>query len=129
MTNRYEGVDHMQHDDGMQGGGFMLGLLAGAVIGTGLGMLFAPKPGAELRNTLSEQANDLASNASKQYRKAAATANQYAERGRDLYNTAREVVNRGADQAEQYARDATENVSDRVSSFSASISAPEVPRS
>jgi len=35
---------------------FALGLLAGAAIGVGLGMLFAPKEGAELRRDLAKRA-------------------------------------------------------------------------
>jgi gas vesicle protein len=37
------------------GGSFLMGLLAGTVLGAGLGMLFAPKAGSELRSQLSSQ--------------------------------------------------------------------------
>ena len=46
--------DRFEREDG--GGSFLMGLLAGTVLGAGLGMLFAPKAGAELRNQVSEQA-------------------------------------------------------------------------
>ena len=39
--------DRVEREDG--GGSFLMGLLAGTVLGAGLGMLFAPKPGAEVR--------------------------------------------------------------------------------
>ena len=46
--------DRFEREDG--GGSFLMGLLAGTVLGAGLGMLFAPKAGSELRNQISEQA-------------------------------------------------------------------------
>jgi gas vesicle protein len=42
------------------GQSFVIGLLAGAVVGAGLGMLFAPKSGSDLRNTITDQAGSLA---------------------------------------------------------------------
>jgi gas vesicle protein len=52
------------------GGSFMLGVMAGTVLGAGLAMLFAPKAGSELRSQLSEQAGELAKRAQEGYRKA-----------------------------------------------------------
>ena len=49
--------DRIEKED--TGGSFLMGLLAGTVLGAGLGMLFAPKAGAELRNQLTEQAGRL----------------------------------------------------------------------
>ena len=51
--------DRFEREDG--GGSFLMGLLAGTVLGAGLGMLFAPKPGSELRTKLDEQAGKLRS--------------------------------------------------------------------
>ena len=42
--------DRLEREDG--GSSFLMGLLAGTVLGAGLGMLFAPKAGSELRNQL-----------------------------------------------------------------------------
>jgi gas vesicle protein len=88
-----------------------MGLLTGTVLGAGLGMLFAPKAGSELRNQLSEQAGNLAHTASDGYRRATETAGQWAsqgrEVGRDLYERAREAVGRGTDEAQRYVREAT----------------------
>ena len=53
--------DRVEREDG--GGSFLMGLLAGTVLGAGLGMLFAPKAGAEVRKQLSEQATRLRSTA------------------------------------------------------------------
>ena len=85
------------------GGGFMMGLLTGTVLGAGLGMLLAPKAGAELRGQLGEQARHLGSVASEQYKKASETANTWAEKGRDYAGQARDAVAKGAEEARGYA--------------------------
>jgi gas vesicle protein len=111
------------------GGGFVIGLLTGTVLGAGLGILFAPKAGSELRNTLSERAGGVANKAQEGYRKAAESAGQWAEkgkevagdwaeRGKEVYDKAREVVSRGAAEAQTYVDDAAGAVS-RVSSETA----------
>lgn len=53
-----DGDDRFETEKG-SGGNFVIGLLAGTVLGAGLGMLFAPKPGAELRSQLTDQANSV----------------------------------------------------------------------
>src|SRR3954447_17092282 len=100
-----DGYDRFENK-GNAGGSFVMGLLTGTVLGAGLGMLFAPKSGSELRNQLSEQAGNIANTASEGYRKAAENAGQgaqsgkdaageWAERGKDMYDKARDAVNRG----------------------------------
>lgn len=99
---------------GSGGGGFVVGLLAGAAIGAGIGMLLAPKSGAELREQLSGRANDLAEKASQQYRRASGVANDLAERGREMYGTARDAVNRGTKEAQRYVRETADSISDEM---------------
>ena len=72
MANGYDRSDN----EGNGGSGFVMGLLTGTVLGAGLGMLFAPKAGSELRGQLTEQANNLASQASDGYRKAGVAASE-----------------------------------------------------
>jgi|SRR3954451_20230214 len=79
--------DRFEREDG--GGSFLMGLLAGTVLGAGLGMLFAPKPGAEMRNKLSEQAGKLRSTAADGYQQATGKVTQIVDRGRDAYDRAR----------------------------------------
>ena len=105
-------------DDDGNGGSFVVGLLAGAVIGAGIAMLFAPKPGREFRRDLGEQADKFATDASKTYRrasdgaaewarKASDAAGDVAERGKEFYNQAREAVAKGADEAQRYRQEAS----------------------
>ena len=56
MADRYDRFD----TEGGRASSFVLGLLTGTVLGAGLGMLFAPKAGSELRRQLSDQAGSLA---------------------------------------------------------------------
>src|SRR5215208_1433841 len=114
MADGYDRFDN----EGSGGGSFVMGLLTGTVLGAGLGMLFAPKAGAELRGQLSEQAGNLANQASEGYRRASESAGQWAEkgreaagdwadRGRDMYGKAKDAVSRGTDEAQRYVREAT----------------------
>lgn len=66
-----------------------MGLLAGTVLGAGLGMLFAPKPGSELRTRLTEQAGKLRSTAADGYQQASGKVTQIVDRGREAYDRAR----------------------------------------
>lgn len=79
MANEYD----YEHAGG--GSGFVVGLLTGTVLGAGLGMLFAPKSGTELRGKLSESASHMG------------------ERGREIVNRARDAVSRGTEEAKRYA--------------------------
>jgi gas vesicle protein len=101
-----DGYDRFDNEGG-GGGSFVMGLLTGTVLGAGLGMLFAPKAGSELRGQLSEQANRVANQASEQVRRAGETASDLADRGREMYDKARDALSRGADEAQRYVRDAT----------------------
>ena len=127
-----DGYDRFENE-GSGGGSFVMGLLTGTVLGAGLGMLFAPKAGSDLRNQITEQAGSLASTASEGYRKATEAAGEsyrkateaagdgyrkaseaagdWANRGRDVYDKARDAAAKGADEAQQYVRDTAASVS------------------
>ncbi len=79
--------DRFEREDG--GGSFLMGLLAGTVLGAGLGMLFAPKPGSEMRTRLSEQAGKLRTTAADGYQQATGKVTQMVDRGREAYDRAR----------------------------------------
>jgi gas vesicle protein len=99
MADSFDRYDN----EGQGGGGFMMGLLTGTVLGAGIGMLLAPKAGNELRGALGEQARNLGSKASEQYRRASESAGGWAEKGRDIVGQAREAVARGAEEARGFA--------------------------
>ena len=94
MANEFE------KDEG--GSGFVVGLLTGTVLGAGLGMLFAPKKGSEIRGHIADGANTVSRTATDGYRKAADTASSIAEKGRDLYGRARDAVSCGAEEVKRY---------------------------
>jgi gas vesicle protein len=96
-----DGYDRFENEGGSGGGSFVMGLLTGTVLGAGLGMLFAPKAGSELRGQLTEQAGNLANSAQEQYRKASEAAGDLADRGREMYDKARDAVSKGAEEAKQ----------------------------
>ncbi len=104
-------------DQNEGGGGFLMGLLAGTIIGAGFGLLFAPKGGSELRGQLSDQANNWAEAASDGYRRARHTASDLMDKGiemgRQMQDRARTAVARGTEEAERYARAA----GDRADAF------------
>lgn len=79
--------DRFEREDG--GGSFLMGLLAGTVLGAGLGMLFAPKTGSELRSQIGEQAGRLRSTATDTYAQASEKVSQIVDRGREAYDRAR----------------------------------------
>lgn len=82
--------DRFEREDG--GGSFLMGLLAGTVLGAGLGMLFAPKAGTELRHQLTDQAGKLKATANDTYHQATDKVGQIVDRGKDAYDRARTNV-------------------------------------
>ena len=87
--------DRFEREEGS--GSFLMGLLAGTVLGAGLGMLFAPKAGTELRGQLGEQATRLRDSATDVYGSASEKVTQMVDRGRDAYDRARSAGAAGTD--------------------------------
>jgi gas vesicle protein len=86
--------DRFEREEG--GGSFLMGLLAGTVLGAGLGMLFAPKAGSELRSQLGTQLADgtgrIRDVADQGYQQATDKVSQMMDRGREAYDRARSSV-------------------------------------
>ena len=102
--------DRVEREDG--GGSFLMGLLAGTVLGAGLGMLFAPKAGAEVRKQLSEQASRLRSSATDTYNQASEKLNQTYSQASEKVNQASEKVSQIVDRGrEAYERAKTQTPS------------------
>jgi gas vesicle protein len=108
MADGHDGFDNESNGNG--GGSFVIGLLTGTVLGAGLGLLFAPKAGSEIRSQLSEQATQLANTAAEGRRRASETAGDLANLGREMYGRARDAVTRGTEEAQRYVRDASDGV-------------------
>src|SRR3954468_23353361 len=93
--------DRFEREEG--GGSFLMGLLAGTVLGAGLGMLFAPKAGSELRSQLGSSLSDgtgrLRDVADQTYSQATDKVSQMVDRGREAYDRARSSVSDMASQA------------------------------
>jgi gas vesicle protein len=89
--------DRLEREEG--GGSFLMGLLAGTVLGAGLGMLFATKTGSELRSQISEQAGKLRSTANDSYHQASEKVGQIVDRGREAYDRARSNMTTGSSPA------------------------------
>src|SRR3954470_17351834 len=102
MADSYDRFDN----EGNGGGSFVMGLLTGTVLGAGLGILFAPKSGSDLRNQLTEQAGNLANSASDGYRRASEAAGDWADRGRELADRGRDLVDKAKDAVSRGAEEA-----------------------
>src|SRR3954466_14332700 len=93
--------DRFEREEG--GGSFLMGLLAGTVLGAGLGMLFAPKAGSELRSQIGSQLSDgtgrLREVADQTYSQATEKVSQMVDRGREAYDKARSSVSNMASTA------------------------------
>jgi gas vesicle protein len=98
-------TDRVEREDG--GGSFLMGLLAGTVLGAGLGMLFAPKAGAETRKQLSEQATRLRSTATD-------TIHQASDKLSQVSQQASEKLNQVSQQASAKVSQTSEKVSQIV---------------
>ena len=62
--------------EGWEGGGFLLGALAGALVGAGVALLLAPKSGAQVRSELSSGFTTARDAAARRYRDIADKASQ-----------------------------------------------------
>jgi gas vesicle protein len=91
--------DRIEREDG--GGSFLMGLLAGTVLGAGLGMLFAPKAGADTRKQLSEQANRLRSTAGETYQQASDKIAQASQQASEKFTQASEKVSQIVDRGRE----------------------------
>jgi gas vesicle protein len=86
---------------------FLIGFIAGAALGAGFGMLFAPRAAVELRRRLADSAKSLGESASERYQQASArvgtAAKEATNKGRAIRDNLADTVVRGAQKVEQYA--------------------------
>ena len=86
---------------------FVVGLVAGTVVGAGLMMWLAPQTGAELRQRATDSARSLGRRASGRYQqvstRAAEAVDDLISRGEDVRDGVAEAVAQGAREVERYA--------------------------
>ncbi len=81
------------------GGGFMMGLLVGTAIGAAVGLLLAPRSGAEMRRTLADSAEKFRQRANDTYSEASSTVSGLVDKGRKAARAGRERVESAVDEA------------------------------
>ena len=99
------------HDDGAErnsGYGFAIGLLSVAMIGAGLGLLFAPRSGTELRGQIADSATSAGKAVTDTYRQAGdvvkKTVADVTMRGQQAYDRARELWSHDVADVDRAAR-------------------------
>jgi gas vesicle protein len=88
---------HYEEESG--GGGFVLGLLCGAALGAAVGLMFAPKSGSELRQTIYDQTGDIRKKATDAYGQATQTVNEYVAKGREVVDRGRQAFDSARESA------------------------------
>lgn len=103
-----------QHNDGGFAKGMVIGALVGGAVGAITALLFAPKPGRELRREIADRStdlyNDVQSKAGELLKEKATTMSQYVNEGRvradELVNTTKQQAGHLLYEAESLIREA-----------------------
>lgn len=104
----------MNEQESAGSGMFLLGAVAGALVGASVALLMAPKPGVEMRSDLNASFNSLRDAAARRYREMADRA------GVQIANL-EEKADQLADQLESSAREALDMASARVGAVTGSV--------
>lgn len=97
------------YDEGYEDVAGWSAFLAGALIGAGVALLFAPQRGSELRGLLRDYANRAKDDLVERGEEAWDTA---VERGKEYYNKGEELVRDAGRSAKEFARQGEESVRD-----------------
>jgi gas vesicle protein len=81
-TAREDRCRWRSHEDGFGGGRFLLGILAGAAVGAGLAILFAPQSGEESRDDIRHAGETLRDKTTESYEDARATVEEWIAQAR-----------------------------------------------
>jgi gas vesicle protein len=76
---------------------FLSGILFGAVMGVAVGLLFAPKSGAEIRGQVADSASRMKRQAGRTYERASSVVTEAVDRGRDAWKRGRESFDQTRD--------------------------------
>jgi gas vesicle protein len=109
----------MSHEEraGTQNHGALTGFFSGLLIGAGLGLLLAPRPGSEVRRTVAASAGDLRRRASETLQQSQERMSHAVERGRDAYSRARHIVDRARHHGAEAGREALHDASEAAESL------------
>jgi gas vesicle protein len=89
-------------------GGDFMWFLAGLGVGALLGVMYAPRPGSETRETIREKAGEGREFVKSRARQAREQASEWAERGRDIVSQQRDQIRNAVDAGRQAYREATD---------------------
>ncbi len=103
------------YDEGIEEAAGWSAFMAGALIGAGVALLFAPQPGSELRGLLRNYANRAKDDLIDRGQEAWDTA---VERGRDCYDKGEEAVRDAGRSARGFAKRGQEAVEEAVNEAS-----------
>ena len=95
-------------DEGCSGNG-ILWFLAGLGVGAAVGVLYAPKPGSETRDsilTAAEEGRDVVQERARKYKE---QAQQWADRGKDVIAQQKDNIRSAFDAGRQAYRDASQD--------------------
>jgi len=116
--------DRMDRDESVTAGaGFLTGLIAGGLVGAGLGLFFAPRRGVELRKQVSDSATNVGQAVSK-------TVDEWSEQGRAFYDRVRDVASHAGEVVDRMATTVTgaaESASNQASNAASAVSSGRVP--
>ena len=106
--------DQNHYDEGSGDATGLSAFLAGALIGAGIALLFAPQPGTELRGRLRDYANrakdDLADKGQEAWDTMAGRGKEFYEKGeaivRDVGRSAKEFAEQGAKRGQEAVKEA-----------------------
>src|SRR5262249_51402315 len=100
-----------RRDEEEEGGHpFAIGLLAGAAVGVGVGLLVAPRKGAEMRKQVGDQWSHARDACATGLHRAKATAGDLAHRGREADDAPGKFVVNGEHETRRYVREVTDAV-------------------
>jgi len=101
------------------GGGFLIGLLCGTALGAAIGLMFAPKTGSEIRQTLYDSTDDIRRKAYDAYDQASEQVNNIVskgrhavDRGREAFDSARQSAQAGNGSSTDFGSQSRQGVTD-----------------
>lgn len=93
--------DSYGSDDGHVWGSIVAGVVIGALVGSALALLFAPKPGVQVRSDLEGAVDDLKDKAERVIDDLQASASDLVTRSRDVLDRTRENISRSVEAGTQ----------------------------